>query len=118
MLPNRPKITDAEVDRIANYFFSNNLPSVLLIGIRGYFLNTLGKVGENDFNLWDDAMLVYEKGTLLKTFNANTDPSKLRADLAVLEPAFISFIEARTKAELPLSGLPRRRSSQMQTPEF
>ena len=74
MLPGRPKISDVDVDKIANYFFPAGIPVVLVIGIRGYFRNSVGKAEENDFNVWDDAAIVYENGTLIKTFNSNTDP--------------------------------------------
>lgn len=97
MIPNRPKITDAEVDKIAAYFFPEGLPSLLLIGVRGYFLNTMGKAGVNDINIYDDAMLVYADGNLVKTFNANTDPSKSGAKLAKLDPGVYQFYKGRHK---------------------
>lgn len=95
MIPNRPKITDAETDKIAAYFFSDSLPKLLLIGVRGYFLNTVGKPGVNDLNAWDDAILVYYDGNLVKTFNANTDPSKLNQNLAMLDCGVYQFYKGR-----------------------
>lgn len=96
-IPDRPKISDAEVDKIANFYFTDNLPPVLLIGVRGYFLNTVGAAFANDFNAWDDAMLVYENGTLLKTFNANTDPSKLKQEIAMLDTGVYQFAKGTHK---------------------
>lgn len=90
MIPNRPRITDPEVDKIVAAKIKKPGP-VLLIGVRGYFLNTIGRYGQNDFNVYDDAMLVVEEGELLKTFNANTDPSKRGANLAMLDPGLYTF---------------------------
>ena len=90
-IPNKPKINDGEVDKIAAYFFPAGAPELLVIGVRGYFLNTMGKAGANDIGIWDDAVLVYESGNLLKTFNANTDPSKNKANLAMLDTGVYQF---------------------------
>ena len=90
-LPNRPKISDSDVDKVAQYYFSGNIPKLLIIGVRGYFANSMGKPGQNDFNIWDDAILVYADGDLIRTFNANTDPSKRRAGKAMLDPGVYQF---------------------------
>lgn len=100
MLPNRPKINDAEVDKIARFYFSDNLPPVLIVGVRGYFLNTVGRPGVNDLNVWDDAILVYENGQLLRTFNANTDPSKSKQNLAMLDPGVYQFYKGKHKGRI------------------
>lgn len=94
---NRPKISSKDAQTIAKYFYPDGVPAVLLIGVRGYFLNSIGKRNENDFNRWDDAILVLEKGELVKTFNANTDPSKLRADVAMLKAGIYKFYKGRHK---------------------
>lgn len=96
-LPNRPKISDQETDKIANYFFSNNIPPVVVFFIRGYFENSIGIPGKNDFGVYDDAALVYIGGQLVKTFNANTDPQKLRSDLAMLNPGVYQFAQGMHK---------------------
>lgn len=90
IIPNRPKITDAETDKLVNHYFSDGLPKILIVGIRGYFDKTIAPEG-NNFNAWDDAFLVYENGTLLKTFNGNTDPTKLRSDDAMLDTGIYQF---------------------------
>jgi hypothetical protein len=94
---NRPKISDAETDKLAKFFFVEEMPKVVVFGVRGYFLNTMGKPGVNDINLYDDAWLVYEDGTLVKTFNANTDPSKHRANLAWLNTGVYQFYKGKHK---------------------
>lgn len=57
---------------------------VYLIGIRGYFRDTLGIAGKNDRNIYDDAIfLVTPEFTL--AFNGNADPSVNRPGVAVLK---------------------------------
>ena len=93
---NRPRITDAQTDKLAKFFFDEGkLPKVVVFAIRGYFLNSMGKPGVNDFNIYDDAWLVYDNGTLVRTFNANTDPSKHKANLAWLNTGVYQFYKGR-----------------------
>lgn len=96
MIPNRPKINDAETDKIAKYFFPKVIPELLVIGVRGYFLNSVGKKNANDTG-WDDGIIVYENGTLIKTFNGNTDPSKVNSDLAMLDTGVYQFAKGTHK---------------------
>lgn len=50
--------------------------STALVGVRGYFRDTLGVKGVNDAGIYDDAIfLVYPGG--FKAFNGNTDPSRI-----------------------------------------
>lgn len=46
---------------------------VALVGVRGYYLNTMGKVGANDRCLFDDAIFLVGPD-FYAAFNANTDP--------------------------------------------
>lgn len=57
---------------------------VALLGIRGYYKNSLGIPGENDRGIYDDAIFLIAREAYV-TFNANTDPSIRRRKVAVLQ---------------------------------
>jgi lysozyme len=57
---------------------------ILFIGVRGYYLDTLGEEGENDRGIYDDAMFIMTNNFFL-SFNANTDPSVYRQGIATLK---------------------------------
>jgi lysozyme len=59
---------------------------VVLVGVRGYYLDTMGKKGKNDRGIYDDAIAVLNlnNGTFA-TFNANTDPSIWKPKVASLK---------------------------------
>lgn len=59
--------------------------SVALLGVRGYYLDSLGEAGNNDRGIYDDAICLISP-EMFVTFNANTDPSVARNGIAVLEP--------------------------------
>lgn len=52
-------------------------PEVCLLGIRGYYRDTMGKPGVNDRGIYDDAIIL-RSSTAHVAFNANTDPSVVR----------------------------------------
>jgi hypothetical protein len=71
---------------------------VVLVGVRGYYLNSMGRPGVNDFGVYDDALiLVSSGGETYATFNANTDPSRLGYNkaagkqMAVLKPGLYHY---------------------------
>lgn len=71
----RPQITLEQVDAIiaANKIDRKKYP-VVLIGIRGYFMDTMGVKGQNDRGIYDDC-LVWRTPNGYTAFNGNTDPS-------------------------------------------
>lgn len=79
----RPKATREEViAKITKAGFKSNDP-VYVVGIRGYYLNSMGKAGENDLGIYDDAIfLITPSGCF--AFNANTDPSREKPGIAKL----------------------------------
>jgi|RhiMetdeSRZDD1v2_1073273.scaffolds.fasta_scaffold81022_6 hypothetical protein len=50
---------------------------LLVVGVRGYYADKLGKPKKNDRNLYDDAIFVHTP-FVTASYNANTDPSSYR----------------------------------------
>jgi lysozyme len=82
MIPNStPK---ASLDRIAKAISKAKLNDlVILVGVRGYYLDSMGKVGTNDRGIYDDALFIVSP-THFSSWNANTDPSAWRKGIASL----------------------------------
>ena len=79
--PSRPKLSEKEVRKIlAKHGVTD---AVAVLAIRGYDLNSMGKVGVNDRGIYDDAMFVVTPDGYM-AFNANTDPSIHRHGIATL----------------------------------
>lgn len=49
--------------------------AVMILGVRGYYRDTLGRLGINDFGVFDDAGFLIAPNDVLP-FNRNCDPSK------------------------------------------
>ena len=57
----------------------------VLLGVRGYYRDTMGARGVNDLGIYDDCIALVTPGALL-TCNANTDPSRTYPRVATLDP--------------------------------
>lgn len=80
----RPQITRDElfvqIDRVHGAGTAQRLAAdnpLLIVGVRGYYRDTLGAVGRNDRAMYDDAIFIVAREAFV-SFNANTDPSRYR----------------------------------------
>lgn len=83
----RPKITLEEAEKILNLYkdkLDRDKYAVIIIGIRAYYLNSIGKAESNDRNVYDDAYLVITRDKFA-TFNANADPTSYREGYGLAE---------------------------------
>jgi lysozyme len=103
-----PRMTREQAERVAMARGVASLP--VLIGIRGYYLRTMGDPTKNDRGIYDDAIALLTPNSFA-TYNANTDPSRSRpatADrkgMAVLLPGLYRY-------RLGIHGLSRPKSQQ------
>jgi len=102
---NRPKISRNEA---LKYLPAEFAGQVALLGIRGYYKNTMGKPGENDRGLYDDCICIISPD-LFAAFNANTDPSKFRKGIATLKPGTHYYRKGKHGISKPGGGYPALR---------
>lgn len=83
---NRPKMTRKELMKlIKNAHPDFEAPALFFVGIRGYYLNSMGETGKNDRMFYDDAIFIVTKDEII-AYNGNTDPSVFKKGVAVLQP--------------------------------
>lgn len=86
MLPSgKPQL---KIDDALNILQSFKLDeyAVKLLGVRGYYKHSMGDPDKNDIGIYDDAMFIIAPHNLMLSYNANTDPSRSLAGVAVLKP--------------------------------
>lgn len=77
-----------------------------ILGIRGYFRDSLGKPAVNDRAVYDDALFLISPFCYV-AFNANTDPSKYEPGIASLKPGSYFYT-------LGIHGLSKPKAQQYQ----
>lgn len=80
-------------------------PDFYLLGVRGYYRDSMGKPGVNDVGIYDDAIFVVGPETF-SAFNANTDPSALRKEVASLLPGWYPYKPGKHGVSRPGGGYP------------
>lgn len=76
--PARPRMTRAELHRrIAPHRIDRKRHPLVIVGVRGYYADSLGAPGRNDRGIYDDALFI-DGPDAFAAFNANTDPSRVR----------------------------------------
>jgi lysozyme len=81
------------------------MPEFYLLGVRGYYRDTMGKTGVNDRGIYDDAIFVVGPETFV-AFNANTDPSFFRKGIATLATGFHAYRPGNHGISRPGGGYP------------
>jgi lysozyme len=78
---------------------------VILVGVRGYYKDTMGKPGVNDRGFYDDALFIITP-THFSSWNANTDPSAYRQGIASLVPGVHRYRRGNHGISRPGGGYP------------
>jgi lysozyme len=91
----RPKANRATViaGLVASGLWKNKkVTRVSVIGVRGYYEDSMGLPGQNDRGMYDDAVFVIGPKGLFKSFNFNTDPTSYRRGRAsLLSPQRVTY---------------------------
>jgi hypothetical protein len=78
MPKSKPQMKEKDVLKlIKKYKIDREKHPVVLVGVRGYYLDTMGVKGENDRGIFDDAAFILTPNGFF-SFNFNTDPSAYR----------------------------------------
>ncbi len=79
-----PRYSRANVEAILDTYPEWNPRELSLLGIEGYYADTMGVPGQNDIGIYDDAIFIIGPDCFI-SFNANTDPSRRRQRMADLD---------------------------------
>lgn len=90
----KPRLSRADIE---NLLVQNGVTDkVALVGIRGYYLDSMGKAGKNDRNIYDDAIFVISRNEF-EPFRANTDPSINRKGVATMKTGVHRYHKGKHK---------------------
>ena len=85
----RPSFTREQAKALLSDFNLSKEP-VVILGFRGYYLDSVGEKGKNDRGVYDDAIII-TSDKCHSTYNANTDPSLYKSGIASLVPGKYSY---------------------------
>ena len=76
--PGKPRLTTAELEaRLRDNRVDPAAEPLLIVGMRGYYRDTMGAPGINDRGIYDDAIFIHTP-SVTAAFNGNTDPTRFR----------------------------------------
>ena len=105
MIPkSKPQAKAAEITKLIPKAIADQYP-VILIGVRGYYRDSMGVAGKNDRGIYDDAIFVVAPDCFA-SFNANTDPSVIRQGIATLVPGVHLYRPGNHGISRPGGGYP------------
>lgn len=105
--PSRPKAGLDKIEAIIRAALppGSPVPFVCVVGVRGYYQDTMGKPGTNDRGIYDDALFIVAPN-MFKAYNANTDPSKHQRGIATLIPGVHWYRPGNHGISRPGGGYP------------
>lgn len=74
----KPQLSQAGLaEKLKRFNLDRGKHPLVVVGIRGYYRDTMGAPGVNDRGMYDDALFIDAADSFV-AFNGNTDPSKFR----------------------------------------
>ena len=104
--PRAPKhVVVSEAIELWRDLMDDTFPDFFLFGVRGYYRDSMGKVGVQERGIYDDAVFVVGPD-VFAAFNANTDPSFFRKGVASLMPGWYPYRPGKHGISRPGGGYP------------